>query len=91
MRDIPSSLNEADWQELYVIAKKQALIGVLFRGIKRLPKGLAPEADLLMTWMGMAQRIRQQKARLFVDSAKVCKNFKQEGFRCCILKGQGNA
>ena len=26
-----------------------------------------------------------------MDSAKVCRNFEQEGFRCCILKGQGNA
>ena len=89
--DIPSSLNEADWQVLYAIAKKQALIGVLFHGVKQLPKELAPDADLLMTWMGMAQKIRQQNIRLFMDSAKVCKKFKQAGFRNCILKGQGNA
>ena len=89
--EIPASVKNADWKVLYVIAKKQALIGVLFHGIKQLPKELAPDEDLLMTWMGMAQRIRQQNARLFMDSAKVCKNFQQEGFRCCILKGQGNA
>ena len=89
--EIPASVKDADWKVLYAIAKKQALIGVLFHGIKQLPKELAPDGDLLMTWMGMAQRIRQQNARLFTDSAKVCKNFKQEGFRCCILKGQGNA
>ena len=91
MAEIPVSVKDADWKVLYAIAKKQALIGVLFHGIKQLPKGLAPDEDLLMTWMGMAQRIRQQNARLFMDSAKVCKNFEQEGFRCCILKGQGNA
>ena len=89
--EIPTSVKEADWNVLYVIAKKQAVVGVLFHGIKQLPKELAPDGDLLMTWMGMAQRIRQQNARLFTDSAKVCKNFQQEGFRCCILKGQGNA
>jgi len=89
--EIPASVKDADWKVLYAIAKKQALIGVLFHGIKQLPKELAPDEDLLMTWMGMAQRIRQQNARLFIDSAKVCKNFQQEGFRCCILKGQGNA
>ena len=89
--EIPESLKDADWKALYVIAKKQALIGVLFHGIKQLPKEMAPGADLLMQWMGMAQKIRQQNMRLFVDSAKVCQDFKQEGFRCCILKGQGNA
>ena len=90
-KEIPSSLKEADWKELYAIAKKQALIGVLFHGIKQLPKELAPNADLLMQWMGMAQNIRQQNVRLFMDSAKVCKKFKQVGFRNSILKGQGNA
>lgn len=88
---IPESVKDADWGVLYGIAKKQALIGVLFHGIQQLPKELAPDGDLLMTWMGMAQRIKQQNMRLFMDSVKVCKNFKNVGFRNCILKGQGNA
>ena len=90
-KEIPSSLKEADWKELYRIAQKQALTGVLLHGIKQLPKELAPDAGLLMQWMGMAQKIRQQNIRLFLDSAKVCKKFKDVGFRNCILKGQGNA
>ena len=88
---IPESVKDADWGVLYAIAKKQALIGVLFHGIQQLPKELAPDEDLLMTWMGQAQRIKQRNVRLFMDSAKVCKNFKQVGFRNCVLKGQGHA
>ena len=90
-KEIPDSLKKADWKELYRIAQKQALLGVLFHGIKQLPKELAPDAGLLMQWMGMAQNIRQQNIRLFLNSAKVCKKFKDVGFRNCILKGQGNA
>ena len=89
--EIPESVKDADWNVLYGIAKKQALIGVLFHGIQQLPKDLVPDGDLLMTWMGMAQRIKQQNIRLFMDSAKVRKNFKDVGFRNCILKGQGHA
>lgn len=88
---IPTSIKEVDWKVLYAIAKKQALTGVLFHGIKQLPKELAPDTGLLMQWMGMAQKIRQQNIWLFIDSAKVCKKFKEVGFRNCILKGQGNA
>ena len=91
VEEIPESVKDANWKVMYGIAKKQALIGVLFHGIQQLPKELAPDGDLLMTWMGMAQRIKQQNMRLFMDSAKVCKNFKDIGFRNCILKGQGNA
>ena len=90
-KEIPDSLKEADWKELYCIAQKQALLGVLFYGIRRLPKELAPEQKLLMQWMVMAEQIRKQNIRLFQDSVKVCQNFENEGFANCILKGQGNA
>ena len=89
--DIPASVKDADWKVLYVIAKKQALLGVLFYGIRQLPKELAPEQKLLMQWMVMAEQIRKQNIRLFQDSVKVCQNFANEGFANCILKGQGNA
>lgn len=89
--DIPASVKDADWKVLYAIAKKQALLGVLFYGIRRLPKELAPEQKLLMQWMVMAEQIRKQNIRLFQDSVKVCQNFENEGFTNCILKGQGNA
>lgn len=29
-KDIPGSLKEADWKELYAIAQKQALLGKLY-------------------------------------------------------------
>ena len=90
-KEIPGSLKEVDWKELYAIAKKQALLGVLFHGIRRLPKELAPKQKLLMQWMVMAEQIRKQNIRLFQDSVKVCQNFGNEGFANCILKGQGNA
>lgn len=90
-KEIPDSLKKADWKELYAIAQKQALLGVLFYGIQRLPKELAPEQKLLMQWMAMAEKIRKQNIKLFQDSVKVCQNFEDEGFANCILKGQGNA
>ena len=90
-KEIPDSLKEVDWKELYAIAQKQALLGVLFYGIRRLPKELAPEQKLLMQWMVMAEQIRKQNIRLFQDSVKVCQNFENKGFANCILKGQGNA
>ena len=91
VKEIPDSLKKADWKELYCIAQRQALLGVLFHGIRQLPKELAPEQKLLMQWMAMAEMIRKQNIKLFQDSVKVCQNFENEGFANCILKGQGNA
>ena len=36
-KEIPGSLKKVDWKELYAIAKKQCLVGVLSDVIKKLP------------------------------------------------------
>ena len=47
--------------------------------------------DLLMTWMGKSQQIRRQNMKLNGVAAKLYSKFREDGLRCCILKGQGNA
>ena len=47
-------LNEIEltnWDELYEMAKKQSLVGVLFAGIQKLPKAMHPEKKLLLKWV----------------------------------------
>ena len=87
-----------DWQELYFFASKQALLGLCFDGIKRLseeyPEELKKnpiERDLLMTWMGVSQQIRRQNMKVNGVAAKLYSMLREDGLRCCILKGQGNA
>ena len=47
--------------------------------------------DLLMTWMGAAQQIRRQNMKVNAVAGKLYSKFREDGLRCCILKGQGNA
>ncbi|RRD80602.1 hypothetical protein EII14_00960 [Alloprevotella sp. OH1205_COT-284] len=91
IKEIPASLKEADWQDQFDIAQKQALLGVLFHGIKLLPKDLAPPTPLLMQWVAVAEQIRRQNIRTNTDCVKLQKHFRAIGFQACILKGQGNA
>ena len=44
-----------------------------------------------MTWMGKAQQIRRQNVKVNGVAAKLYSKFREDGLRCCILKGQGNA
>ena len=85
------TLADFDWNDFYRFAKKQTLTGVFFEGIRRLPKKYAPGQDLLMAWFGQSQRIYQRNLLLNEAAAHIYKNIKTMGFRCCILKGQGNA
>ena len=87
-----------DWQELYSFASKQALLGLCFEGIERLGKEYPEELkqnpigrELLMTWMGKAQQIRRQNMKVNAVAGKLFSMLREDGLRCCILKGQGNA
>ena len=90
--EIPSSLKEADWKELYRIAQKQCLVGVLFDGIKKLPaEHVGMKKELLLQWMAESQMLEKANVRLNVAVIQVSEWFRKKGFRTCILKGQGNA
>ena len=89
---------DINWRQLYTFASKQALLGFCFDGIERLTKEYSEELkqnpigrDLLMTWMGAAQQIRRQNMKVNVVASKLYSMLREDGLRCCILKGQGNA
>ena len=88
----PSSLKEADWKELYRIAQKQALMGILFDGIQRLPSSdMGISRDLLLQWMAQCQMLEKANVQLNDAAIQVSEWFRKKGFRTCILKGLGNA
>ena len=87
-----------NWHELYSFASKQALLGLCFDGIERLGKEYPEELrlnpigrELLMTWMGKVQQIRRQNMKVNAVAGKLFSMLREDGMRCCILKGQGNA
>ena len=96
--DLSMVVSNMDWRQLYSFATKQTIIGICFDGIKRLseeyPEELKKnpiERDLLMTWMGVSQQIRRQNMKVNVVASKLYSMLREDGLRCCILKGQGNA
>lgn len=80
-----------DWTRLFFFAKKQSLVGFLFCGIEKLPKGQFPPRDLLLKWYAMAERTKQINAKLNVRCEELYAILKDGGFRGCVLKGQGVA
>ena len=86
-----SVLQGFDWDAFYDFAKRQTLVGIVFDGIQRLPKGAAPRLDLLMKWLGMSQRVKMRNEVLNEATVAVYNSVRNAGYSCCILKGQGNA
>ena len=96
--DMSMVVAKIDWRQLYTFTSRQALLGFCFDGIERLTKEFSEELkqnpmgrDLLMTWMGAAQQIHRQNMKVNGVAAKLYSKFREDGLRCCILKGQGNA
>ena len=96
--DMSSVVAGMDWQMLYSFASKQALLGLCFEGIERLGKEYPKELrrnpigrELLMTWMGKAQQIHRQNMKVNAVAGKLFSMLREDGQRCCVLKGQGNA
>lgn len=86
-----------NWKLLYSFASKQALLGFCFDGIERLGNEYSEELkknpierDLLMIWMGKAQQIHRQNMKVNMVASKLYSMLREDGLRCCILKGQGN-
>ena len=96
--DLSMDVVNMDWRQLYTFASKQAILGICFDGIKRLgekyPEELKKnpiERDLLITWIGAAQQIHRQDMKVNAVASKLYSMLREDGLRCCILKGQGNA
>ncbi|WP_317510631.1 nucleotidyltransferase family protein [Segatella copri] len=96
--DMSMVVAKIDWRQLYNFASRQALLGFCFDGIERLGKEYSEELkqnpigrELLMNWMGKAQQIHRQNMKVNAVAGKLYSKFREDGLRCCILKGQGNA
>lgn len=79
------------WRDFFVFCREQALLGVAFRGVERLPKEAAPPRELLLKWFGVSEKISRRNAVMNSATAAIYRKITASGFHCCILKGQGNA
>lgn len=79
------------WHTIYQLASQQALVGVLYGGINRLPKEQLPPQDLLLKWYAMARQIEQCNEQLNAECVEVARYLTQQGYDYAILKGQSLA
>lgn len=87
----PYTLDNNDWQKLFVFCKKQAVLGIGFSAVEKLhSKGVACPNQLRYSWMSIALQIENRNKKLNEYSKDIVKRYKHDGLSCCILKGQGN-
>lgn len=89
--ELSHSLSENDWQQLFDLCQRQALLGVGYHAVEVLhQQGQSCPKSLALKWAILAQRIKEVNKQMTVECQKVSQLLKEEGFESCILKGQGN-
>ena len=88
LSSVPSA---EEWHKLYALAVKQALVGVCFYGIQRLPKEQQPPKALLLRWFTISEQIKQRNRLVNARACELQKLLEDDGLRACVLKGQGVA
>ena len=83
---------EADeWETMHDMAKKQSIVGVVFKSVQRMGQDATIPRQLRMRWFFQVGQIKNRNMLLNQRSAELVKMLQQDGFDCCVLKGQGNA
>ena len=84
------ALTDAEWDSLYATCKQQAVLGLGYAGIMRLPQEQRPRADMQSMWQWVAENISAKNADVNRKCVRVTRRLQKDGFGVCVLKGQAN-
>lgn len=93
-RDSLSRVPSAEeWSMLYSFSVKQAVAGVCFCGVQRLPKEQLVEmpVQLKLKWFALATQIKTRNELMNRRCVELQRILAKEGMESCFLKGQGVA
>jgi hypothetical protein len=83
--------SDEEWRQTFKIAMDQSLVGVLLEGINKLETEQKPYHKLKMKWILTVENIRKSNTYQNSKVVELTRILKADGFRSCIIKGQGVA
>lgn len=89
-KHLSHALSDEEWEQMYKLAKKQALLGIVFEGVKRLPQEQWPKGDIVLKWTMAAETIKRRNRQTTDVCLRLTDELARDGFDVCILKGQAN-
>lgn len=92
-----------EWKRLFKMAERQRLLGICFYGVRKVaspkydndndydPSATTIPGELYDYWLGTAALIQQQNQKMNKYTEETVKLFRENGFPCCVMKGQSVA
>lgn len=84
-------LTQEEWRLLFTEAQRQAMTGVLFRALERIPAEQRPATALMLRWYVEKERIVRRNVALIRQCMVLVRRLERDGMRPCLLKGPGVA
>lgn len=84
-------LSDESWAEVYRLAQRQTVTGLVYQGLCLLPDKLLPSEPQLMRWVARADAIERSNRRMNGILARLCGMFEENGLTPVLQKGQGVA
>ena len=91
VEDILFSDGETDWGAIVQLASEQAVLGIVFDGMEKLPSTQRPSGAIFMKWLSAVVRIEQSHELLNRELANIVTLYSENGISSLLLKGQGVA
>lgn len=84
---LSSAPTAKEWEGLFAMARQQALLGVLYPAIERLPEEQHPPRPIVLQWYMLVEKIKQMSLRVARRAEETCRYFEEQGFDAVVMKG----
>lgn len=84
-------LTDARWWNVYRMATRQTVTGIVYRGLHHLPDALLPGEALMIRWVAETDRIERANRKMNTALERLVKLMNADGLHPVLLKGQGVA
>lgn len=84
---LESALSPAQWSYMLAMAKIQAMVGVLWQGVIRLPEEQMPPQDIRKKWKSLAGKVADIHSIHVGHVNDLAAILKDRGLHACLLKG----
>lgn len=84
-------LSAREWEQVFDLARRQTVTGIVFRGLGRLPDKDMPPVGLMAKWMAYVGVIERQNSKMNALLKRLAGHLEARGVAAVLQKGQGVA
>ena len=81
------NITPSDWEQLYLLSKRQGVTAIIFDAIKDIPKKIAPPKSIVLKWISNALPIEEQMRKKEAVAVEFAGKLSERGIQIVVLKG----